>query len=190
MLNLVIFGPPGAGKGTQSAKLVEKYGLVHISTGDVLRSEMEKGTPNGILAKGFINNGKLVPDELIIGMLEDKLKNLKDASGVIFDGFPRTTFQAQALKAMLEKLNTGITVMLSITVSDDELIQRLLHRGAQCGRSDDNLETINKRIVVYKTQTAPVFDFYEKEGIAVSVDGSREIDIVFADLCNAVDSKL
>jgi adenylate kinase len=190
MLNLVIFGPPGAGKGTQSAKLVEKYGLAHISTGDVLRSEMERGTPNGVTAKGFINNGKLVPDELIIGMLEDKLKNLTDTSGVIFDGFPRTTIQAEALKQMLTKLGTGIAVMLCITVEDEELIQRLLQRGAQCGRSDDNLETINKRIVVYNTQTAPVFDFYNQEGVAVTIDGSRDIDTVFADLCSAVDSRI
>ena len=159
MKNIVIFGPPGSGKGTQSEKIIEEFGVSHISTGDVLRGEMANETKLGKLAKSYINEGQLVPDDLIIDMLASKLDELKNDNGVIFDGFPRTTAQAAALKEMLNKSGTDVSVMVSLEVDRDQLIGRLLKRGQASGRSDDNLETIEKRINVYNEQTAPVIDF-------------------------------
>src|SRR5690554_1062286 len=162
MLNVIIFGPPGSGKGTQSEKIIAKFGLAHISTGDILRAEIKAESPLGKEASQYINRGELVPDATIIGMLENKLSRLSDAKGVIFDGFPRTVEQAKALKEMLKKRNETINVMLNLEVQREELISRLLKRGETSGRSDDNLETIEKRIQVYEDQTSPVIDFYKK----------------------------
>ena len=188
MLNIVIFGPPGSGKGTQSEKIIEKYGLGHISTGDVLRKEMSDGTELGKEAKGFIEKGELVPDSVIIGMLASTLDALGDNSGVIFDGFPRTTAQAAALKVMLQERNTDVSVMLSLEVAKEELIDRLVLRGKTSGRSDDNLETITKRIEVYNEQTAPVIDYYKGEESHVSIKGVGEIDEIFASISSAIDA--
>lgn len=188
MLNIVIFGPPGSGKGTQSEKIIEKYGLGHISTGDVLRKEMADGSELGKEAKGFIEKGELVPDSVIIGMLASTLDGLGAKSGVIFDGFPRTTAQAAALKEMLQERGTDVSVMLSLEVPKQELIDRLLLRGKTSGRSDDNLETITKRIEVYNEQTAPVIDFYKGEGSHVAIKGIGEIDEIFASISSAIDA--
>lgn len=188
MLNIVIFGPPGSGKGTQSEKIIEKYGLGHISTGDVLRKEMSDGTELGKEAKGFIEKGELVPDAVIIGMLASTLDGLGETSGVIFDGFPRTTAQASALKEMLQERGTDVSVMLSLEVPKEELIDRLLLRGKTSGRSDDNLETITKRIEVYNEQTAPVIDFYKGEDSHVSIEGVGDIDEIFGRISSAVDA--
>jgi len=188
MLNVVIFGPPGSGKGTQSEKIIEKYGLAHISTGDILRQEIKDGSELGNTAKAYIDKGELVPDATIIGMLEKKLASLSGAKGVIFDGFPRTVDQAAALKEMLHKHGEDVNVMLNLEVHREELIDRLLKRGEQSGRSDDNLETIEKRINVYQEQTAPVIDFYKKEGTYRSIKGIGGIDDIFGRICEAIDS--
>ena len=179
MKNIVIFGPPGSGKGTQSDKIITEFGLAHISTGDVLRAEITNKSELGKLAKTYIDEGQLVPDDVIIGMLASKLDDLKNTNGVIFDGFPRTTAQAVALKKMLNERNTDIAAMISLEVNKEELIDRLLKRGKASGRSDDNLETIEKRINVYNEQTAPVIDFYEKDGIHFPVHGVGSIDDIF-----------
>lgn len=188
MLNIVIFGPPGSGKGTQSEKIIAKYGVSHISTGDVLRKEMADGSELGIQAKGFIEKGELVPDSVIIGMLASTLDGLGKTTGVIFDGFPRTTAQAAALKEALKDRSTDVSVMLSLEVPKEELIDRLLLRGETSGRSDDNLETITKRIEVYNTQTAPVIDFYKGEGTYVSIKGVGEVDQIFSSIVAAVEN--
>lgn len=188
MLNVVIFGPPGSGKGTQSERIIEKYGLAHISTGDILRQEIKDGSELGQTAKSYIDKGELVPDGTIIGMLEKKLESLTDAKGVIFDGFPRTVDQAAALKEMLQKRNEDVNVMLNLEVNREELIDRLLKRGELSGRSDDNLETIEKRINVYEEQTSPVIDFYKKEGTYKPIEGVGDINEIFGRICEAIDS--
>ncbi len=188
MLNIVIFGPPGSGKGTQSEKIIAKYGLAHISTGDLLRKEIRTNTQLGYLAKQAIDKGELVSDDIIIDMIDSFLELSKNQCGVIYDGFPRTVEQAKALKKMLKTYKTDITIMLNLQVPEDELITRLVERGKTSGRSDDNLETIKKRIEVYNTQTAPVMDFYKKEGKLVNIDGVGSIDSIFANICTAVDA--
>ena len=164
MKNIVIFGAPGSGKGTQSDLLVQKYGFKHISTGDVLRAEMKNGTELGKTAKGYIDNGQLIPDSLMIDILASVYDSLCPCEGVIFDGFPRTIPQAEALKAMLAERGTEVTGMLELDVPTDMLIERLVNRGKTSGRADDNEETIKKRLDVYNSQTAPLIDWYEKEG--------------------------
>jgi adenylate kinase len=188
MLNLVIFGPPGSGKGTQSEKIINRYDLAHISTGDILRKEINDGSDLGNTAKSFIDKGELVPDETIIGMLEKKLESLTNAKGVIFDGFPRTVDQAAALKKMLQKRGDDVQVMLNLEVDRQELIDRLLKRGEVSGRSDDNLETIEKRISVYEQQTAPVIDFYKKENTYQPIKGVGHIDDIFKHITDAIDA--
>jgi adenylate kinase len=188
MLNIVIFGPPGSGKGTQSENLIKKYGLAHISTGDILRKEITENTQLGFLAKSYIDKGELVPDDIIIDMLDNRLDKLGNVPGVIFDGFPRTVDQAVALKAMLESHKTDVSVMINLEVTRQELIDRLLLRGATSGRSDDNLETIEKRINVYEEQTKPVIEFYKKEKKLVSIKGIGSIDTIFNNICAAIDS--
>ena len=163
MTNVVIFGAPGSGKGTQSENIIAKYGFKHFSTGDILRKQIADQTELGKIAKQFIDEGKLVTDELIINMLDAELESAQGANGVIFDGFPRTYAQAEALKVMLNKRGTDVSVMLNIRVNEEELIKRLLERGKTSGCSDDNLETITKRIKTYNEQTTPVIDFYKKE---------------------------
>src|SRR5574344_1031923 len=184
MLNIVIFGAPGSGKGTQSERIVAKYGINHISTGDVLRGEIKGGTELGKLAKSYIDEGQLIPDELMVKILASVLDSFKESKGVIFDGFPRTIPQAEALKKMLKERKQDITVMLDLEVPEDELMKRLLLRGKESGRADDNEETIKKRLVVYHTQTAPLIDWYAKENIHHHINGSGELSRIFDDICN------
>ena len=177
MLNIVLFGPPGAGKGTQSEFLITDYQLIHLSTGDLFRKHLGEGTELGKMAKGFMNEGKLVPDEVVIGMVEDKIKGHLDAKGFIFDGFPRTVNQAEALDKMLDKLSLHISGMIALEVPHDELRTRLLERGKTSGRVDDqNKDKINTRIQVYLEETAPVADFYKNQNKFNGINGVGEID--------------
>ena len=187
MLNLVLFGPPGAGKGTQAAKIVEKYNLIHLSTGDILRGEIANKTELGLEAKKLMDKGELVPDEVVIGMIKNKVSSNTDAQGFIFDGFPRTTPQAEALSELMESLNNPISAMITLEVDKDELVQRLLKRGEETGRSDDNLETITNRIGVYEKQTAPAIAFYEKEGKYNPINGVGSVDEIFGRICEVLD---
>ena len=189
MFNLVIFGAPGSGKGTQSEKLIETYGLFHISTGEVLRDQIAKGTELGKTADKFISNGQLIPDELMVNILSDLLdSNPATRDGVIFDGFPRTIPQAVALNEMLAKRGAQVNAVVGLEVADDELIDRLIKRGVESGRSDDNLETIQKRLAVYHSQTQPLRDFYVNEGKYLSIKGSGSIDDLFADIKKSIDA--
>ena len=188
MLNIVIFGAPGSGKGTQSEFIVKKYGVNHVSTGDVLRSELKNGTELGKIAKGYMDKGQLLPDDLIVNMLASKLDSFNGGKGVIFDGFPRTTAQAEALKKMLAERGQEVSVMLDLEVPEDELMTRLINRGKETGRADDNEETIKKRLVVYHSQTAPVIDWYKKEGKYQHIDGVGSMERIFGDICKAVDA--
>ena len=189
MFNLVIFGAPGSGKGTQSEKLIETYGLFHISTGEVLRDQIAKGTELGKTADKFISNGQLIPDELMVNILSDLLDSNPDTrEGVIFDGFPRTIPQAVALNEMLAKRGAQVNAVVGLEVADDELIDRLIKRGVESGRSDDNLETIQKRLAVYHSQTQPLRDFYVNEGKYLSIKGSGSIDDIFADIKKSIDA--
>ena len=189
MRNIVIFGAPGSGKGTQSDKLIKKYGFKHISTGDVLRNEIKNGTELGKTAKGYIDEGKLIPDDLMVSILASVYDSFgKDHEGVIFDGFPRTIPQAEALKNMLAERGHKVAAMIELNVPEEELMKRLLRRGQIEGRSDDNEETIKKRLNVYHTQTAPLIEWYEKEGIRHHIKGDGELERIFADVCAVVDS--
>ena len=187
MLNIVIFGAPGSGKGTQSERIVEKYGINHISTGDVLRAEIKNGTELGKTAKGYIDQGQLIPDELMIDILASVFDSFKDSKGVIFDGFPRTIAQAEALKKMLAERGQDVSVMLDLEVPEDELMVRLIKRGKDSGRADDNEETIKKRLHVYRSQTSPLIDWYKNEKKYQHINGLGTMDGIFADICEAVD---
>ena len=189
MLNIVIFGAPGSGKGTQSERIVEKYGINHISTGDVLRAEIKNGTELGKTAKGYIDQGQLIPDELMIDILASVFDSFEDSKGVIFDGFPRTIAQAEALKKMLAERGQDVTVMVDLEVPEDELMTRLIKRGKDSGRADDNEETIKKRLHVYHSQTAPLIDWYKNEKKYQHINGLGTMDGIFADICEAVDKK-
>ncbi len=189
MLNIVLFGPPGAGKGTQAEKIVEKYNLVHLSTGDIFRANIKGETELGILAKSYMDKGNLVPDEVTIQMLEAEVDKHSQANGFIFDGFPRTKPQAGALEQFLRSKNSGIRVMLALDVPEDELVKRLLNRGKDSGRSDDMDESIvRNRINVYNEQTAVVADFYEAKGHFKKVNGVGTIEEIYTSLCEAIDS--
>ena len=189
MKNIVIFGAPGSGKGTQSDKLIEKYGLGHISTGDVLRAEISRGTQLGATAKAFIDKGQLIPDDLMVSILASVYDSLgNEHAGVIFDGFPRTIPQAVALKAMLAERGHSVAAMIELDVPEDELMKRLIKRGQLSGRSDDNSATIAKRLTVYREQTAPLIEWYDAEGIHSHIDGLGDLDRIFADICAVVDS--
>ena len=189
MLYIVIFGPPGSGKGTQSEKLIEKYGLTHISTGDILRHEIENGTNLGNTAKQYINKGQLVPDEIIIGMIENKIsENKNQTKGVIFDGFPRTVAQAKALKETLAQKGEKIELMLYLEVSRDELIKRLAIRSETSGRADDTPETIENRLKIYEEITSPVMDFYKQEGTFRAVTKTGTVEEIFREIEMIVDS--
>lgn len=190
MLNIVIFGAPGSGKGTQSERIVEKYGLNHISTGDVLRAEIATGSELGKTAKEMIDNGQLIPDELMVSILASKLDALKESKGVIFDGFPRTIAQAVALKKMLNERGEDVTAMIELDVPEDELMTRLLLRGKASGRADDNEETIKKRLVVYNEQTSPLKEWYKNDGKHCYINGLGELDRIFADIVAAIDNKI
>ena len=187
MLNIVIFGAPGSGKGTQSERIVEKYGINHISTGDVLRAEIKNGTELGKTAKGYIDQGQLIPDELMIDILASVFDSFKDSKGVIFDGFPRTIAQAEALKKMLAERGQDVSIMLDLEVPEEELMVRLIKRGKDSGRADDNEETIKKRLHVYHSQTAPLIDWYKNEKKYQHINGLGSMDGIFAEICEAVD---
>lgn len=188
MLNIVLFGPPGAGKGTQSERLIEKYGLVHLSTGDIFRANMKGETELGLLAKSYIDKGQLVPDEVTINMLRSEVLKHHDSKGFIFDGFPRTNNQASALDSFLTETGTEISVMLALEVEESELKVRLKKRAEVSGRADDaNPEVIANRIHVYNAETAPVKDFYQEQGKFVSIDGIGSIDEITHRLFEAID---
>lgn len=189
MKNIVIFGAPGSGKGTQSDLMIKKYGLGHISTGDVLRNEIKNETELGETAKQYIDRGQLIPDELMIDILASVYDSFgKDHKGIIFDGFPRTIPQAEALKKMLCERNHKVAAMIELDVSEDELMKRLIKRGKESGRSDDNEETIKKRLTVYHNQTSPLIDWYKKENIHHHINGLGELDRIFADICEVIDN--
>lgn len=189
MLNIVLFGPPGAGKGTQSQKLIDKYSLIHLSTGDLLRSEITAGTELGLKAKSLMDNGLLVPDEVVIGMISNKVQENRNAGGFIFDGFPRTVPQAQGLDKLLMEQGTEISCMIALKVDDEELTKRLLLRGKTSGRPDDqNEELIRKRVDEYNTKTTPVADYYSGQGKYFAVDGIGEIEEIFGAICEQIDS--
>jgi len=189
MLNIVLFGPPGAGKGTQSQHLIEKYGLIHLSTGDLLRNEILQGTELGLEAKKLMDAGILVPDEVVIGMISNKLDANKDAEGFIFDGFPRTVAQAEALDSLLISKDSAITVMIALEVNDDELEHRLLLRGKGSGRPDDaNPEVIRKRIKEYNDKTAPVAGFYKAQNKFTSISGIGSIHEIFDSIVAVIDT--
>jgi len=191
MINIVLFGPPGAGKGTQSENIITQFGLKHISTGDLFRKHLGEGTTLGKEARSFMDNGKLVPDEVVIGMVEDFLNANTDAKGFIFDGFPRTVAQAEALDGLLEKHNTAIGCMLMLDVPQDELKKRLLERGKTSGRADDqNEEKINVRIQEYTNKTLPVATFYEGQGKTCKIKGVGTIESIFSDISEAIESHI
>jgi adenylate kinase len=188
MINLILFGPPGSGKGTQAARLVERYQLVHISTGDLFRYEMSNNTPLGLAAKDYMAKGELVPDSVVIGMLRNKVEAHADASGFIFDGFPRTIPQAQALDALLTEKGTAVSGLIALHVDDEEIVQRIKLRGASSGRADDTDEgIIRNRISVYKNETSPVFDYYAETGKSHSINGIGSIEDIFGRLSEAID---
>jgi adenylate kinase len=191
MFNLILFGPPGSGKGTQSDKLVEKYGLVHLSTGNLLRQEIKDKTPLGREAKSFIDKGQLVPDEVVIGMVDSYFDQHKGAKGFLFDGYPRTVAQAAALDKLLELKKTGIETVLFLNVDEEELIKRLVHRGKTSGRSDDTDENVQrKRQEVYRNETLPVAAFYKKQNKVVNIKGMGTVEEIFSSLCEVIDKKL
>lgn len=190
MLNIVLFGPPGAGKGTQSERLIERYGLIHLSTGDIFRYHLKNETELGKLARTFMDQGHLVPDEVTINMLKDEVLKQTDPKGFIFDGFPRTNPQAHALDTLLKELNTSITVMLGLEVEEEELKARLTNRALSSGRTDDaDPEIIANRIAVYNRETAPVKEFYAAQDKYMAIDGIGTIDSITERLYSAIDSK-
>jgi len=191
MFNLILFGPPGSGKGTQSERLVEKYGLVHLSTGNLLREEISNKTPLGLEAKKFMDHGQLVPDEVVIGMVDSYFDHHKGATGFLFDGFPRTVAQAQALDRLMSLKKTDIALVLALEVSEEELVKRLLNRGKTSGRSDDNNEeVIRKRFTVYINETSPVADYYKKPKKFKSIKGEGSVEEIYAALRQAIDKAM
>ena len=186
MFNLVLFGPPGSGKGTQSENIITKFGLKHVSTGDLLRAEKKAETPLGLEAKKFMDNGELVPDEVVIGMISSMIDANQEAKGFIFDGFPRTVAQAEALDKLLDFKNNPINLVIKLEVKEEELIKRLVQRGIESGRADDNEEVITNRIKVYNEETSPVAEFYKEQGKLVSVEGVGSIEDIF----NTISSKI
>ncbi|MBA4053201.1 MAG: adenylate kinase [Marivirga sp.] len=191
MINIILFGPPGAGKGTQSAKLIEKYSLTHISTGDLFRKHLKEGTPLGKLAQDYMTKGNLVPDQVVIDMVDDKIKASGEINGIIFDGFPRTTPQAEALDRLLSSKNAPIKVLIELVVPEDELKKRLAERAVKENRPDDaKPEVIANRISVYKAETISVADYYKKHGKYSSVVGVGEIENIFANVCTEIDKSL
>lgn len=191
MLNLILFGPPGAGKGTQSERIIEKYNLTHISTGDLFRKHLSEGTELGVKAKGFMDAGNLVPDDVVIGMVDAKIEESKNSSGFIFDGFPRTVNQAKALDQLLQNKNESIDLMVALEVPEEELIKRIQLRGKTSGRSDDQeLEKINNRIKVYHEETLPVAKYYEAQNKFKPVLGVGSIDEIFGKICEVIDQKI
>ena len=190
MFNLVIFGAPGSGKGTQSEKLIDRYGLTHISTGDVLRKEIAAGSELGKIADSYISKGQLIPDDLMVDILASEFDRLRpESKGFIFDGFPRTIPQAEALKKMLEDRGEEVHSVLGLEVADEELMERLIKRGAESGRSDDNPETIGNRLKVYHSTTSPLRDYYTAEGTYRAIQGSGRVDEIFSRITEAIESQ-
>lgn len=190
MFNLILFGPPGSGKGTQSEKLIEKYGLMHLSTGNLLREQINNQTRLGLEAKNYMDRGELVPDEVVIGMIRSALDNNQQARGFLFDGFPRTVAQAKALDSLLQEKNTEIAAVLALGVGEEELVERLLNRGKTSGRSDDTNKTIIRaRITEYENKTAAVAGYYEAFGKVKRIHGEGSIDDIFELLCREIDLK-
>lgn len=190
MLNIVLFGAPGSGKGTQSAKLIDHYGLYHISTGELLRDHIKRGTDLGKTADEYISKGQLIPDQLMIDILDDVLdKEAAGKDGVVFDGFPRTIPQAEALKKLLQKRGTDLHAVVGLEVPEDELVKRLIARGKETGRADDNIDTIKNRLDVYHKQTLPLRDFYTKEGKYLDINGSGIVDEIFHDIREKLEKK-
>jgi len=188
MFNIVLFGAPGSGKGTQSERLIDRYGLLHISTGEVLRDHIARGTELGRIADSYISKGNLIPDDLMVRILADVLDSNPDAErGVIFDGFPRTIQQAEALENMLAGRGTRLHAVVGLEVPEEELTERLLRRGLESGRSDDNIDTIRKRIQVYHSQTEPIRKFYIEKGNYHSINGSGDIDAITRDIVSCLD---
>lgn len=188
MKNIVIFGAPGSGKGTQSDLMIEHYGFGHISTGDVLREEIKKGTELGKTAQSYIDKGNLIPDELMVSILANVYDSFgRGHKGVIFDGFPRTIPQAEALKQMLDERGDRVAAMIELDVPEDELMKRLILRGQQSGRADDNEETIKKRLVVYHSQTQPLIEWYKQEGLHHHINGLGTLERIFEDIKKVID---
>ncbi|MCD4746895.1 MAG: adenylate kinase [Bacteroidales bacterium] len=187
MFNLIIFGPPGSGKGTQSIKIAEKYDLVHISTGDIFRKEIRGKTDIGLKVQSIIEKGELVPDDLLIEILESAMNKHINAKGFVFDGFPRTIRQADDLDQLMKKMNNDVTLVLALEVNDDEIISRLLKRAEIEGRKDDTREVIENRINIYNNQTKPLIDFYKKQDKFQAVYGVGSIDDIFNNLCKVID---
>lgn len=191
MFNIILFGPPGSGKGTQSEKLIAAYGLKHLSTGDLLRSEIAKQTALGLEAKSIMDKGQLVPDAVVVGMISSALDSNPQAKGFLFDGFPRTVAQSEALDKLLNLKNTEIGVVLALEVSGEELVHRLLNRGLTSGRSDDTNESvIRARITEYQDKTSVVADYYSRFGKVVKVKGEGTVDEIFASLCSEIDKRM
>jgi adenylate kinase len=190
MFNLILFGPPGSGKGTQSEKLIARYGFKHLSTGDLLRSEFNNGTALGLEAKSLMDQGKLVPDAVVISMIRSALEQNPDAKGFLFDGFPRTNAQADALDTLLKEINSPIRVLLALQVSKTELIKRLLNRGLTSRRTDDaNEAVIDSRIDEYERKTAAVADHYKKLNKVVYIPGEGTVDEIFESLSHEIDTR-
>lgn len=191
MLNLILFGPPGSGKGTQAAKLELTYGFFHISTGDLFRSEIQNGTEMGIKANGYMSRGELVPDEVTIGMLRNMMVSHREAKGFIFDGFPRTEPQADALYHLLSEMDQQVDALIMLEVPEEEIVRRILKRGMDSKRSDDNDENvIRKRFQVYQSKTAPIYMYYDNRGKAYKISGLGTVDEIFSCLCEVIDSLL
>ncbi|HEU0110728.1 MAG TPA: adenylate kinase [Flavisolibacter sp.] len=191
MFNLILFGPPGSGKGTQSEKIVEKFGLIHLSTGNLLRQEIADKTPLGLEAKNFMDKGQLVPDEVVIGMIDSSLEKHADSKGFLFDGFPRTIAQAEALDKLLALKKTGICKVLALEVTEDELVKRLVKRGETSGRSDDTDEAIiRKRFSVYKNETEPVAQYYASHGKLEKIHGEGSVEDIFSKLSGCIEQEM
>ncbi len=190
MLNIALFGPPGAGKGTQSQMLIEKYNLAYISTGDLLRAEIAEGTELGLQVKDLIAGGGLVSDEMMVDLIEKRIITSSDKKGILFDGFPRTLVQAYILDGLLLKLNTSLSCMLSLQVPDDELTRRLIERGKVSGRADDTEEVIKFRLSEYKSKTSPVIGYYQERDLYVPIQGVGPIPEIFDTLCVAIEHML
>ncbi len=191
MFNIILFGPPGSGKGTQSEKLIETFGLKHLSTGDLLRSEISRETPLGMEAKSLMDKGQLVPDEVVVGMIHSALDANPEVKGFLFDGFPRTTAQSEALDKLLKLKNTAIGVVLALDVSEEELVKRLLNRGLTSGRSDDTNESvIRARIVEYKEKTTVVANHYAQFDKVVNIKGEGSVEEIFSNLCSEINNRM